>query len=195
MYFKQIYKDDPLLPDFIERCTREGYNNNSTLDKIKFDYFEHSAFFAGIADNRIKVFSGVHNFDYDGKHYWRVGFRAATLYDDIFKPTPSNNFRKISLSAGVLFTLEMKWVEHNFGNSQYIMTSNDSQNDVDTAGRSHMVDAIAKRNRISGCTLLHEKITYLNTIQNVWLLDKDVWYNDYQKYYEGNIDVRLSFDI
>lgn len=193
MYFKQIYKDDILLPDFIERCTREGYNNNSTLDKLKFDYFEHSAFFAGIEDNQIKVFSGVHNFDYDGKHYWRVGFRAATLYDDTFKPKPSNNFRKISLSAGVLFTLEMKWVEHNFGNSQYIMTSNDSENVVDTAGRSHMVDAIAKRNRISGCTLLYEKINYLNTIQNVWLLDKDVWYKDYQKYYEGTIDVRLSF--
>lgn len=193
MYFKQIYKDDPLLPEFIERCSREGYNNNSTLDKLKFDYFEHSAFFAGIEDNKIKVFSGVHNFDYDSKHYWRVGFRAATLYDDTFTPKPSNNFRKISISAGVLFTLEMKWVEHNFGNSQYIMTSNDSQNDVDTAGRSHIVDTIAKRNRISGCTLLYEKITYLNTIQNVWLLDKDVWYNDYQKYYDGNIDVRLSF--
>lgn len=193
MYFKQIYKDDPLLPDFIERCITHGYNNNSTLDKIKFDYFEHSAFFASIEDNKIKVFSGVHNFDYNGERYWRLGFRAATLYDDTFKLKPSNNFRKISLCAGVHFTLQMKWVEHYHGKSKFIMTSNDSKNSTDTAGRSHMVDVIAKRNRISGCTLLHEKINYLNTIQNVWLLDRDLWFSDYQKYYEGNIDVRLSF--
>ena len=193
MYFKQIYKDDPLLPDFIERCIMHGYNNNSTLDKIKFDYFEHSAFFAGIEDDKIKVFSGVHNFEYDNKHYWRVGFRAVTLYDDKFNPKPSNNFRKISFSAGVLFTLEMKWVEHNYNTGTFIITSNDNQNEVDTAGRSHMFDTIAKRNRVSGCTLLYDKITYLNTVQNVWLLDRDLWFSDYQKYYEGNIDVRLSF--
>lgn len=193
MYFKQIYKDDPLLPDFVERCLTHGYYNNSTIDKIKFDYFEHSAFFAGIEDNRIKVFSGVHNFEYDDKQYWRVGFRGVTLYDDTFKPKISKNFRKASILCGVIFTMSMKWVEQNFGPNKYVVTSNDVQQSVDTAGRSHIFDYFVKRNRLSGCELLYEKITYLNTVQNVWQLDKDIWYDDYQKHYEGKTDVRVSF--
>lgn len=185
MYFKQIFKDDPLLPEYINECKNRGFYNNSTLESLKFSHFEHSAFFGGIEEEKIKVFSGVHNFDYNNKRYWRVGFRGATLYDKTFTPVFSTNFRKASIQAGVIFTISMKWVESKFGDSEFIMTSNAINHSIDVAGRSHIVDKIAKRNRIKGCTLLYENIEYLYTIQNVWLLDKKVWYEDFNKYYKG----------
>ena len=67
MHWKQINKDDPLLPSFMEECAKKGFDNNTSIKKLKFDYFEHIQFFGGIEDNRIKVFSGVHEFYMDKK--------------------------------------------------------------------------------------------------------------------------------
>ena len=34
--------------------------------------------------------------------------------------------------------------------------------------------------------LLIENFTYLNTIQNIWLLNKEAWYNDFETHYRHN---------
>ncbi len=34
MILKQIYSDDPLLPEFMDACAAKGYNNNSSLKAI-----------------------------------------------------------------------------------------------------------------------------------------------------------------
>jgi hypothetical protein len=85
---------------------------------------------------------------------------------------------------GVNFYLQMQWVEQNFGPSKFIMTSNDNLNSHDSAGSSHHVDRLAKNGHLSGCSLLHENIEYLHTKQNVWLLDKKHWYNDFDNFYK-----------
>lgn len=189
MHFKRIYKDDPLLDEFVTECQRRGFKNNSSIPLIKFDYFEHSAFFAGIHEGKIKVFSGVHNFDYNGERYWRVLFRGVTLYDDIFKPVTSRNLRIASINVGVCTVLQMKWVEQNFSNPTFVMTSNDLLSSNDGAGRSHAVDRLAKANRISGCKLLFKEIVYLNTVQNVWLFDKNIWYQDFNDHYADSVSI------
>lgn len=187
IYFKRIYKNDPLLNDFIEECSIRQYKNNSSIELLKFDYFDYQAFFAGIVNDRIKIFSGVHNFDYNSSRYWRIGFRGVSLYDETFKPITSSNWRKTSLNMGVNFYLQMKWVENNFGSSNFVMTSNDFHQSIDGAGKSHKVDKLAKFGRLSGCSLIYENIEYLYTIQNVWLLDKQQWYDDFDKFYKGKI--------
>lgn len=190
MHFEQIYKDDKRLIPFMEKCKLRQYHNNTTLKDLKFDYFDHSAFFAGIQDDEIKTFSGVHNFDYNNERYWRVAFRAVSLYDQKFKPVLSKNWRVSSIHMGVGITLEMKWVEEQFGPSKFIITSNDPLKSTDGSGMSHLVDKLFKTNKIPGATLLYEQITYLHTVQNVWLLDQHEWYNDYNKYYKDNVEIR-----
>lgn len=190
MYFTQIEQTDSRLSKFMEDCLKRKYNNNTSIKDIKFNYFQHSTFFAGIQNDCIKTFSGVHNFEFNNELYWRVAFRAVSLYDNTFKPKLSANWRVSSIHMGVGITLEMKWVEEQFGPSKFIITSNDCYNSKDTAGSGHNVDKLFKTNKVDGVQLLYEQITYLNTIQNVWLLDQNVWYDDFEKHYKGKIDIR-----
>ena len=170
MYFDFIYPDDPRLPEFMYECDRLGYKNNTTIKDIKFDYFEHSAFFAGIDNDKIIYFSGVHNFDYDNTRYWRIGSRAVSRYDigtaKLMKPKLGRNMRLISPHCGIIFTLQMRWVEKQFGHSKFILTSNDPGTTDEVSGKSHIVDRFMRSNNTLG-TLLYEKIQYLNTVQNV----------------------------
>lgn len=190
MYFQQIDKTDERLIPFIEECKSRNYNNNMSIKDMKFDYFEHSAFFAGIHDNKIKTLSGVHNFEFDGGTYWRVAFRAVSLYDSIFKPKLSKNWRIASIHMGVGITLEMKWVNENFGPAKFIITSNDYNHSIEQSGSGHGVDKLFKTNNIPGVSLLYNNITYMNTIQNVWLLDQNKWYDDYDLHYKGKILIK-----
>ena len=181
MLFKQIHKDDPLLPAFMKECNENGFHNNTSIEKLKFDYFDNVYFFAGIEDNKIKVFSGVHEFDMDGERYWRCGFRGATV--DTTKVI-SRNLRKSSLNTGITFYLQMLYIENIFGPSKFITTTN-SPEDVDGAGRSHIVDRLLKRG-LEGFTLIAENYEYLYKKQNLWLLDKSIWQHDFDKYHKGN---------
>lgn len=180
MLFRQIYKDDPLLPAFMEECSKRGFNNNTSIENLKFDYFEHIFFFAGIEDGKIKLFSGVHEFDMDGERYWRCGFRGATIDAD---QKMSRNLRKNSLNVGINYYIQMQYIESLHGPSKFVHTSNTPES-IDGAGRSHAVDRLMKRG-VEGITLLAEDFEYLYTKQNVWLLDKDVWYNDFDKYHRN----------
>lgn len=195
MIFKKINKDDILLNDFILECQKRGYYNNSSIEKIKFDYFEYSSFFGGVHEGKLKVFSGVHNFDFDNKRYWRVLFRGVTLYDDAFKPVTSRNLRLASINFGICTTLQMKWIERNFSDPIFVMTSNDKENSIDTAGRSHAVDRLARAGLITGCKPLFKNIEYLYTVQNVWEFNKNVWYDDFDKFYRNRDDITYDNEI
>lgn len=186
MLFRQIYKDDPLLPAFMEVCSKRGFNNNTSIEKLKFDYFDNVYFFAGIENDAIKIFSGVHEFDIDGKRYWRCGFRGATVDAD---QKMSRNLRINSLNVGINYYIQMQYVENIHGPSKFVHTSNTPES-IDGASRSHAVDRLMHRG-ISGITLLKSNYEYLYTKQNVWLLDKELWYNDFDKYHRDNhtIDV------
>lgn len=181
MHFRRIYKDDPLLPSFMEECATKGFDNNTSIKNLKFDYFEHLQFFAGIEDNRIKVFSGVHEFYMDNKTYWRCGFRGATIDAD---QKVSRNLRLGSLNAGINYYLQMKHIDKLHGPSNFIHTSNRPES-IDGAGRSHAVDKLMRRG-IEGISLLKEDFEYLYTQQNVWLLDKEIWARDFEKYHKDN---------
>lgn len=185
MYITQLYKNDLRLEKFMNECRSRNFHNNSTIKDIKFDYFDYSAFFGLIYNDNIKLFSGVHNFDYNNERFWRVGFRSVSLYDNEFKPRLSRHWRKSSINIGALYTLQMKWVEAQFGPSKFIVTSNVPGKSQDTAGASHLVDKALKNGRITGTRLLFEEIEYLYTIQNVWLLDQNFWYRDYEQYHKN----------
>jgi hypothetical protein len=191
MLFKQIHVDDPLLIPFTEECGRRDISNNNSIKNLKFDYFKHSAFFGGIQDNCIKVFSGTHPMEINGKEYWRVGFRGVALYDELYKPSTHKNFRRSSFCAGITFVLAMKWVEHHFGSSEFVMTTNIDP--VSDKSRSNAMDKLSKHGvRNTGWSLLYEDITYLSTRQNVWSIDKQLFYSDFDKYHKDNHEFQIE---
>lgn len=196
MRLKQIYSDDPLLPKFMEECGERGYKNNTTVKDLKFDYFEECAFFGLIetvmGNDRIVTMSGIHNFDFDGQRHYRIGFRAASTYiEGGYKPKFNKDFAKHSLQCGVLMTNQILFGEKHFinKNAKFIMTTNSPINQTEVAGRSFDFDYFARKKLMPGVTLLYENITYLNTVQNVWLIDKNVYINNFEKYHKGNIEI------
>lgn len=182
MIIKRIYEDDLLLRNYMIECSKRGFNNNTSTESLKFNYFETSAFFAAVENNKIRTLSGVHNFDYDNKRYYRVGFRAATIYDETYKPKMTKNFYKSSLQFGVLFPIQMMWILQNVdSDAQFVMTSTNPVSTIDTAGRSLVVDKVFRKGKILGASLLYENITYLYTLQDVWLLDKDMFLKNFEE--------------
>lgn len=182
MIIKRIYEDDLLLRNYMIECSKRGFNNNTSTESLKFNYFETSAFFAAVENNKIRTLSGVHNFDYDNKRYYRVGFRAATIYDETYKPKMTKNFYKSSLQFGVLFPIQMMWILKNVdSDAQFVMTSTNPVSTIDTAGRSLVVDKVFRKGKILGASLLYENITYLYTLQDVWLLDKDMFLKNFEE--------------
>lgn len=182
MVIKRIYKDDLLLKNYMIECSKRGFNNNTSIELLKFNYFETSAFFAAIENNKIITFSGVHNFDHDNKRYYRVGFRAATIYDENYKPQMTKNFYKSSLQFGVMFPIQMMWILKNIDNTaQFVTTTTNPTSNKDTAGRSLVVDKVFRKDKILGISLLYENITYLHTSQDVWLLNKDMFLKNFEE--------------
>jgi len=174
---RQISSDDPLLDEYFNDCKIRGYYNNESIHNIKFHYFEHSAFFALIIDNKIREFSGVHNFDYNGKRYYRAGFRATSICDKDYQPKLSSSLIKSSFNFTNLIPLQILHIEEHYGPQEFILTTN---SEVSQTSKSHIMDKHFKRGREPWLKLLYSDIDYLNTKQNVWILDKDKFINNFE---------------
>jgi hypothetical protein len=174
--FKQVFKNDPLLEEYMAECAKRNYTNNSTIENLKFDYFEHSAFFGVVVNNKIREFAGVHNFDIDGKRYYRIGFRAASIKDSEYSPKQGKNLLKSSIIVGILLPMQIKYIEDLYGPQEFIMTTN---LDHSSAGKSHIANRLFMRGKEPAVKkLLYEDVEYLYTRQNVWLMDREVLLNN-----------------
>lgn len=185
MNFKVIQKNDPLLKNFTDQCSKLGYENNSSIDKLKFDYFDFCRYIGGVEKNKIYLLSGVHNFDFDNQRFYRIGFRGVSLNPPNIPLTLSSNYRISSLNVGVIFYLLMRLTESFFGSCKFIITTNDIELSHETAGKSHLSDKLFKSGRVSGLSLLYEKIEYLHTVQNVWLVNQEEWKKDFEYYHKN----------
>lgn len=192
MILRQIFSDDPLLPNFCDECVSRGYYNNRSIKAMKFDHFEHSAFFAVIHDNKIKSISGVHNFEYEDKKYYRIGFRSVALYDNEFKFKPSKDLLKTSIQYGLMFPIQIMYAQKHFPKAPYVLTTNNSSNDKDTAGKSKVIDRKFKQSmhRLRGISVLYENIYYLNTYQTLWSIDENFFLSVYEEN-KKNFDIEI----
>lgn len=187
MICKLITKDDPLLIPFIKECKRRGFNNNSSIEKMKFDFYDYCRFIAVVKDQEIVAISGVHKMHFNSQTFYRCGFRGVTL-----KPGQqvSRNYRKTSYNVGITWYLLMRLVlKEKCSNPTFIVTTNDYRDSVESAGGSHRADRFYKIHKPEGYALLYEKALYMHTVQNIWQLDFDVWKRDFYKYHATHISL------
>lgn len=91
-----------LVHEFCHKCKKLGYDNNSSLKSMKWEF---ATWFAHFSNDKIISLSGVHEF-LDG---YRIMFRGATL------PGKTNKFLNKEQAIE-----QMKY----FGNSNYYFTLN-----------------------------------------------------------------------
>lgn len=178
MEIRQIFKDDPLLIEYMQECKERNFLNNTTLKDLKFDYFEQSAFFCLLVDGKIREFSGVHNFDIDGKRYYRIAFRSGSLRDKNYSPKTGKSMLTCSVVVGILSVVQIQYIENLYGPQDFVITTNI---DKTGAGRSHIVNRWYLEGKEPAIKkLLYEDVEYLYTRQNVWLVNKENVLKDYE---------------
>lgn len=140
------YRD--LLLNFCHACSELGYNNNASLELMKFngnyDLGEHATFFATIINGEIASVSGSHSL---ATAQLRCGFRSASLpkYNSLIKGLSKNHMN--NLVWGFLIPeLILDGLKRNF-DEFYITTSH---TDHDASGKMHrthrVMQLLSKRN-------------------------------------------------
>lgn len=139
------------LDEFLSQCKDLGFVNNTSRDKLRFDWMEENngAYWAFVKDNKIISMSGCHPFP-DIDNAYRIGYRSATLPgEDPFKGF--SRYGHNGIPNRVLFQYQIRWCQ-SFGIMKFILTTN-CDSDVGHMHMSHLMQV-----RINQCTNLS---TYL----------------------------------
>lgn len=113
-----------LLENFCNECAEHGYDNNASLEKMKFNDFydlgEIPTFFAVVVNNEIAAVAGSHSL---AKDSLRCGFRGASLprFSGIIKGLSKTHMTNLAW-APLMPEIILDGLERNFGNF-YITTS------------------------------------------------------------------------
>ena len=140
--------DEDIVSDFCKKCSELGYENNSSLKAMKWDWNEVQ--WVGTFTDKLVSLSGIHAFPEMGSNAFRVMFRGASL------PGISRtflNFKQIPL--------KVEWALLNCDDPVFYVTFN-------TTGRSkRMGNAIARRKDFTYI----KNMIYFNVEQEIWKYD------------------------
>ena len=93
----KIITDDliPQLEVFCKKALILGYENNSSLKAMKYDWCkEHGEFFCAIKDENIVAVAGCHPLPEVSENAWRILFRGCELpQNDTFRGIVSGTIR------------------------------------------------------------------------------------------------------
>lgn len=137
----------PLLEQFCNSCNELGYNNNASINAMKFgqeyDLGELATFFAVVVNGEIAAVSGSHSL---GPKELRCGFRGCALpkYRNVIKGLSKTHMN--NLTWGPLVSEEiLDGLERGY-ESFYITTSHTSHNPSGRMHRTHRVlELLAKQ--------------------------------------------------
>lgn len=179
LYTQQLTIADDSLLDFIKRCDELGYNNNNSLEDLKFDWCMDigGAWFATYKNNEMISLSGLHPW----ANGWRMLFRGAQT-----EARPIGLNRHHMQSYGFYYQLPMQ-LQFAFGDNididndfAYITTNTDN----DASGKMTRINKtfthLEKSGLVDG---LGESEVY-GVTQNTWLLN----INNYN-------NIRVNYDI
>lgn len=148
------------VSSFVRKCEQLGYNNNSSLQNMKWDWcLESGAWFATYIDDKIISLSGIHPFE-DG---YRALFRGAQLYS---RDVGLNRYHMQSYCFSEQLPLQLEYA----GESPVYITTNI---DHDASGRMSGV------NRIFYHLAKHDIVDFVRTDevfytkQNIWKLNNE----------------------
>jgi hypothetical protein len=161
--YKQLTLNDISAVDqFCKECHALGYENNSSLESMKF----HSAtFFAAYEQEKIISLAGVHPLSQVNKHAWRCLFRGAQLPG--YTPQWSMNIFKSGIHFGQFLYRQIKYVQDIDPNAEFYISTNLKET---TGAKSHRInDVMMPRIAKMGVWELHsENIILYNVPQNLW---------------------------
>lgn len=154
--------DIPAVEQFCKECLLLGYENNSSLEAMKF----HSAtFFAAYDQERIVSLAGVHPLPEVNEHAWRCLFRGAQLPG--YTPQWSMNIFKSGIHFSQFLYRQIKYVESIDPNAEYYISTNIDNPKAGSSSRLHktMMPRLSKQGYWD---LVNPDIELYYTRQSLW---------------------------
>ena len=161
--FKLLTNEDiPAIESFCKECEKLGYENNSSLNKMKFD----TATFFGAYENHV-LFSlaGVHKFPEINEHAYRCLFRGAQLPN--YTPMWSMNIFNSGIHFSQFLYMQIKHVQEFDELSEFYITTNINNSKAGKSNRLHktMMPRLSKQGYWD---LVNPNIVLFNTEQSLW---------------------------
>lgn len=171
---KSITEVDDSLLEFLSECDKLGFNNNNSLESMKFQWCldEGGMWYATYCDDKIISISGIHPWT-DG---YRALFRGAQLYP---RDIGLNRYHMQSFCFHSQLPLQIEYALQNNSGIIYVTTNVDNDNS-------------GKMTRINRTFHHLEKfglVTGFGTVQ-VYDVDQSIWMLDIAKYNEVRYDTK-----
>ena len=159
--------DTDILEDFCNKCAALGYTNNSSIDKLKFDYIteNNGAYFYAFLNDTLVSLAGCYHFPELGDSAYRFSYRGVQLPGvDTYQGLSKNHFN--SIPWRVLLNYQIK---HGLdrGATEFYTTTNIK----DEFGRVPKTDKMMHYISQKGIVALHDTINIFNIEQRVWKLN------------------------
>jgi hypothetical protein len=179
--FKKLTSDDvPQIEKFCKKCALLGYENNSSLKAMKFDF---ATFFGAYDQDKIVSLAGVHHIPELGSNAWRCLFRGAQLPG--YTPKWSMNIFNSGIHFSQFLFQQINFIKESNALAEFYITTNVNNPKAGASSRLHktMMPRLSKMgywNLVSLNTVLY------NTEQSVWkvnvfnyMKDRELWLSSY----------------
>ena len=155
----------PKLRSFCQKAKELGYQNNSSLEAMKFDWcHELGKWFCAIEDDNIVAVAGCHPLPEISPTAWRIMFRGCELpQTDKFKGLGKGDWNSITQREMI-----PKFINYCPTDKIYITTNIDHEHSNGKSTRNHrLMGLLAKQ----GILDWHSDVTLYYTKQTVWRLN------------------------
>jgi hypothetical protein len=178
--------DHEKLLDFCNTCKELGWQNNDSFKTIKLDkmLMPHGQYFIGYDYSKVVIWNlaGVHQFPEIGPSAWRCLFRGAQLPGYTLTSGLTKDMFKIGFHLSYFLPMQIKFIKEQYPNSEFYMTSNTKSNETYFAKSQQLDSGIMPRLASRGVfKRTHENFMLYNTIQSVWQIQEDTYWEQRNK--------------
>jgi len=155
----------PKLEIFCSKAKQLGYENNSSLKAMKFDWCkEHGEFFCAIKDSEIVAVAGCHPLPEVGDTAWRIMFRGCELpQTDTFRGLGKGDWNSITQREMI-----PRFIEWCPTDQLYISTNIHHEHSNGKAARNHKLMGLLAKQKILD---KYSEMMLYYTEQTVWKLN------------------------
>ena len=178
--FKELTAADiPAIENFCAKCAELGYENNASLESMKFST---AVFFGAFDDDKIISLAGVHRLPEVNDRAWRCLFRGAQLPG--YTPQWSLDIFKSGIHFSQFLYRQIKLVQGIDPQAEFYISTNVKADTGVKSSRMNevMMPRIAKR----GIWDLHlENFELYHVPQNLWKVNVAVYMKARERWLSG----------
>lgn len=155
----------PKLEIFCKEAKKLGYENNSSLKAMKFDWCkDQGEYFCAIKDDNIVAVAGCHPLLEVSTNAWRILFRGCELpQTDTFRGLGKGDWNSITQREMI-----PRFIEWCPSNELYLTTNIHHEHSNGKAARNHRLMGLLAKQKILD---KHSDIVLYYTEQTVWRLN------------------------